>query len=277
MAHQLHSHLNPETPTGEVDDWKGLTDPKERRRRQNRINQRAFRQRKQGRRSSPKEAISPPTIEEPSERVLVLRQQPPQQKDEARCLNNAALATLLEQFSSAVYQSYILGLPHADHLLTLSKVNVFRAFATNMKILGMAPGIEWMHDDAISPFNTMQPGFIEDSDLPVALRPTTLQLTIQHHPWLDFFPYPRMRDNLVLAGDGWDDEQLCVDIMGFWDESVDSGGLLVWGEPSDPDNWEVTEQFLRKYPWLVRGCQGLIEATNRWRATRGENLIFRYL
>jgi hypothetical protein len=37
--------------------------------------------------------------------------------------------------------------------------------------------------------------------------------TVLNHPWLDFFPFPKMRDNLIEAGDDWDDEQLCHDIM----------------------------------------------------------------
>ncbi|KAL4887741.1 hypothetical protein BDV59DRAFT_22127 [Aspergillus ambiguus] len=194
-----------------------------------------------------------------------------------RCLNREEVNRLLEYFSSAAYQSYVLGFPTADHLLTLAKVNVFRAFATNMTILGMNPGMEWMHDDALSPFNTMQPGPTDTSALPMALRPTRIQQKLPHHPWLDFFPHPKMRDNLVEAVDQFDDEQLCLDIMGFWDSSQENCGLLVWGEPSDPDNWEVTEEFLRKYPWTLRGCHSLLQATNRWRRQRGENLIFRYL
>ena len=85
-----------------------------------------------------------------------------------------------------------------------------------------------------------------------------------------------MRDNLIRAGD-FDDDQLCMDIMGFWDMSTESCGLLVWGDPQDLANWEVSEEFIRKWPWVVGGCGELLVSTNRWRATRGEKLIFRYL
>jgi hypothetical protein len=86
-----------------------------------------------------------------------------------------------------------------------------------------------------------------------------------------------MRDNLIRAGDGFDDEQLCVDIMGFWNLSMESCGLLVWGPPEDPGSWEVSEEFIRKWPWVLGGCGDLLVSTNRWRALRGERLIFRYL
>jgi hypothetical protein len=37
--------------------------------------------------------------------------------------------------------------------------------------------------------------------------------------------------------------------------------------------WEVTEGFLRKWGFLLEGCDELIESTNRWRALRGEERL----
>ena len=94
----------------------------------------------------------------------------------------------------------------------------------------------------------------EERRLPVGLRPTELQRSRAHHPWIDFFPSPVMRDNLLRVLDEWDEEDLCTDIMGFWDgTSTGPCGLIVWGEPSVPGNWEVTEGFVRKWGWVVRG------------------------
>lgn len=174
----------------------------------------------------------------------------------------------------------MLGSPTSDHLLMLTKVNVFRAFGHNLKLLGW--NLDNMDDDAISPFNI--PSAPEASaspdygDLPLSLRPTRLQRSTPHHPWLDFFPHPKMRDNMIQAGDEWDDEALCLDIMGFWDNnSTAAPGLLVWGEPWDIRNWELTEAFLKKWQWIVRGCPEIMNSTNSWRARRGEKLIFRYI
>jgi hypothetical protein len=84
-----------------------------------------------------------------------------------------------------------------------------------------------------------------------------------------------MRDNLLRAGNEWDDEELCIDIMGFWDGNVgDSHGLVVWGDPSDPRNWEVQPGFVKKWGWVIRGCDEIIYSTNRWRAKRGEQPLF---
>ncbi|KKK21774.1 hypothetical protein ARAM_001701 [Aspergillus rambellii] len=273
--------------TGKVeseDDWTGLGDAKERRKRQNRLNQRAFRQRKRVERhnaglqqrieemimngevtllpTAPESSVSPGSEISMSSMV--------QQLFEDR------LNKLLEQLSQNACERYAVGSPSADQLLTLCKLNVFRAFASNMLVLGMTPAFEWMHDDAISPFNTMQPGVVEGEKLPVSLRPTPLQRTQSHHPWMDCFPFPKLRDNLIAAGD-FDDDPLCRDIMGVWDTPSESSGLMVWGEPSNAENWEVSEKFLRKWPWVVAGCPELLQSTNRWRSKRGEKMIFRYL
>lgn len=186
---------------------------------------------------------------------------------------------MLQQFAQNAYASYILGSPTADHLLTLTKANVFRAFVHNLKLVGGS--LDNMDDDALSRFSMPAPrekGVPDDySNLPVSLRPTKLQRTVAHHPWLDFFPFPKMRDNCIQAGDDWDDDQLCHDIMGFWESTTDDAGLLVWGDPADVNSWEVTETFLKKWQWLVRGCPELMNSTNAWRARRGEKLIFRYI
>ncbi|EIT73587.1 hypothetical protein AO1008_11858 [Aspergillus oryzae 100-8] len=48
------------------------------------------------------------------------------------------------------------------------------------------------------------------------LRPTTLQRGIPHHPWLDIFPFPRMWDNLIRAGDQLDHEEFTLRSTNVW-------------------------------------------------------------
>ncbi|OJJ77079.1 hypothetical protein ASPBRDRAFT_190417 [Aspergillus brasiliensis CBS 101740] len=280
------------------DDWAGLCDRKERRRRQNRLNQRAYRKRKQAERSSNNNALvirssssqsplginnkneqgnssSSPSSSSPDSNSSQILTRQTLSREASKPEN---IRRIFEHFARVAYESYFRGSPSADHLLTLSKLNVFRAFMTNMSVLGFGNQTTWCDDDdALSVFNTLPPEVIQEKRLPVSLRPTKIQMQVPHHPWLDFFPLPRLRDNLCLMIDRFDDDELCHDVMGFWDNASDTCSLLVWGEPSDPANWEVTEQFIRKWPWVLRGCPELLKSTNRWRQKRGEKMIIRYL
>ncbi|KAJ6122962.1 hypothetical protein N7512_005427 [Penicillium capsulatum] len=293
MSNTPHSPVsqNPATEADleSTDDWAGLTDPIERRRRQNRINQRARRRRQRMQSNNDKNDANSHTDPSTSTAVVAAGSissnstvspssstSPPKVN---ACLSPQFVRVMLEQFVQNAYASYILGSPTADHLLTLTKANVFRAFAHNLKLVGGS--LDDMDDDSLSHFSMQMPrqdGSPQDySNLPVNLRPTKLQRTVAHHPWLDFFPIPKMRDNCIQAGDNWDDDQLCHDIMGFWDSKTDDAGLLVWGDPADINSWEVTETFLKKWQWVIRGCPELMNSTNAWRSRRGEKLIFRYI
>ena len=85
-----------------------------------------------------------------------------------------------------------------------------------------------------------------------------------------------MRDNLIRLQGEYDADELCADLCGgLYDgfDEVELRGILVWGEPWRGDGWEVTEGFARKWGVLLRGCGGLMEATNRYRAARGEGRL----
>ena len=82
-----------------------------------------------------------------------------------------------------------------------------------------------------------------------------------------------MRDNMIAVEEYFDDEELCRDIQAFWDTRNTEAAILVWGFPWDPMNWEITETFLRKWGWIVRGCKDLMDSTNRWRRMRGEKRL----
>jgi hypothetical protein len=182
----------------------------------------------------------------------------------------------LERFATAAYQSYILGCPLADHLLMLTKANVYRAFLHNITLIGLvADGI--CEADVLSPFNLFGPEPPGMTSIPPSLHPTSHQRSLPHHPWLDFFPHPRVRDNLLRAQGSYDKHDFCLDILGFWNPNALDNMLLVWGEPHDSGNWEVTEGFIKKWGWVIQGCPDILHSTNRWRTRRGEHPIFRYL
>lgn len=173
---------------------------------------------------------------------------------------------LIHRFESWAGQIRRAAHPSPSHLPMLIKFNVWRALVSNTYTLGLT--IEQTgDDDALSPFTTNSP--LIPSHLPTALIPTALQKRIPHHPWLDLIPFPRMRDNLIRAGDAWD-EELCGDMMGFFHESSGREGVIVWGEPWDPRGWEASEEFLAYWGWAIEGCCEIVESTNYWRARRGE-------
>ncbi|KAL3455220.1 hypothetical protein BJX64DRAFT_78005 [Aspergillus heterothallicus] len=330
----------------QADNWHGVWDAKERRRRQNRINQRAHRlrtRRQQGyedadpylRGNDPVQvpqpqpstannsllSLEPRPIELPNRRTYPESLPEQVERLESALLtistesrpfpvsipspetsSSAAADTALSIFMSTqaakistlclkipdankkailmrqvarFHSSYKLNCPSADHLLSLTRVNVHRAFVANMVALGVT--WEWMKEESISPFFVSGPAVVPGAvaALPEKMRPTELQRRSVHHTWIDLFPCPVMRDNLIRRGNDWDDEELCVDIMGYWDgNSTGPHGLIVWGEPGDTASWEVTEGFLSKWGWLVRGCVELMRSTNYWRAKRSLRPLF---
>ncbi|KPM40516.1 hypothetical protein AK830_g6071 [Neonectria ditissima] len=179
------------------------------------------------------------------------------------------------------YEDYTLRIPRPAALHVLVRLNVLTALARNAALLGFPPeGL--CRDDFISPHNTRgsriagQPG--ADTACPGPLQPTDLQKTVLHHPWIDLFPFPPFRDNVLMgmAAGLVDDDELCADILEVQDEDLASKpSLIVWGKSSDAMSWEANPSFFRKWGFLVRGCPEIVEATNYWRAKRGEtNVIF---
>ncbi|GKZ38321.1 hypothetical protein AbraIFM66950_010451 [Aspergillus brasiliensis] len=270
---------------------------KERRRFQNRLNQRAWRERQRARKQATclmeeralqyrEEAVTGTLLINPRQHyydsspdlgILARFSENTCQSVGSRIGSSSCLLPhpylyhMLSVYEAAAYRSS-LGNPQADHLLTLAKLNVFRAFVRNIAILGYTR--EWMTDDSLSRFSINGPFQLTASThIPPSLRPTELQQSRPHHPWLDFFPFARLRDNLIRNQDSMDDSQFCRDLMGFWTMPDEANCMLVWGDPWIPMNWELTETFLKKWGGLVKGCPEILWSTNQWRQLRGEKRL----
>ncbi|KAG0123969.1 hypothetical protein HOY82DRAFT_494627 [Tuber indicum] len=156
-------------------------------------------------------------------------------------------------------------LPADGNLIDLLYYSIHRAFESNIKTLGLTIQQMAQHD-RISDFNSIS---LEDgtAHLPPALRPTLLQVSVIHHPWIDVFPSARLRENLLRAGHSYDPDQLCSSIMGSG-RGLGDNGFLVWGDPWDPYNWEATENLAYGWAWMFEGCADIIHSTNTWRSKR---------
>ena len=164
---------------------------------------------------------------------------------------------ILQRFEAFAQQLYIIHSPQLAILPILSQFNFIRALLANMDTLSLSS--KQMGDDALSPFNS--PHYHRHGAsprLPDGLRPTALQSTTLHHPWIDLLPMPEMRDNLFRRGlDCFDEEKFCHALRGRIPGH--DPGMLIWGEPWDPNGWEVTEAFARTwgfYDLLMSGEPG---------------------
>ncbi|KAL5331442.1 hypothetical protein ACEPPN_000972 [Leptodophora sp. 'Broadleaf-Isolate-01'] len=204
-----------------------------------------------------------------------------------------------------------------DHLLHLIQFNVLRAFISNKRTLNLLL-TGWTNQPPSTNKCPLSGPYRDDTmvyplnpNIPFALAPTSLQQTQPHSIWVNFFPFPRIRDNLIMYEGDFDHWELLEDLVGelmslmptrekretppdkiisghtpTWTVPLPSGhdedevtsdrkGLIVWGEPHDMKSWEATPGFLAKWAWIVEGCDELIDSTNRWRLTRGEEPVVR--
>jgi hypothetical protein len=182
----------------------------------------------------------------------------------------------MKQFAEHARLSYMRQTPAIEHLPLLIQYNVNSAFSHNAKLLGIC--VEYYDWNGISPFTKQGPmlGLTSQGrvEWPVSLQPTELQTSVDHHPWIDLFPWPRLRDNMLQAFESLkvgDEDELCHDVSDY----DGAPSLIIWGSPWDPRGWEVSTKFLQKWAWLLSGCVDLLGATNYWRAKRGERLITR--
>ncbi|KAJ5769086.1 hypothetical protein N7520_003645 [Penicillium odoratum] len=148
--------------------------------------------------------------------------------------DSTTIESLMAKIESWAYNQSLRGTPSAENLLTLVHFNVFKAMAYNALILGL--GTNWLKEDALSLFNALGPAQMNTpaDPLPMSLQPTMLQHIVPHNPWLDLLPLPRLRDNLLLAGDALNESKLYTDILGFLGCSTEGSGLVVRGESWDP-------------------------------------------
>ncbi|KAK5311759.1 hypothetical protein LTR93_011601 [Exophiala xenobiotica] len=268
-----------------AEDWTGITSSAERRKLQNRLNKRSQYQRK--RQQLQKDRVGAKIIDQgglpttsTSSREYALKGSPDMMfkvlRQACEVFETPDVSQKVFALANRAYVDYTMNAPRLSQLPLLITLNVNIAMAKNATIMGFKREILCL-EESISPLNCSGPSQVPIT-YPRSLEPTTVQQNIVHHPWLDVFPFPRFRDNVIqaCAANVMDDDDLCADISEISQENTEKPSLIVWGESSNPYCWEASILFFRKWGWLLKGCPEVLKATNKWRQSRGEKLLHWY-
>ncbi|KAF3935805.1 hypothetical protein ABW19_dt0204586 [Dactylella cylindrospora] len=271
---------------GPEEDWTGTVDPKVRRKLQNRLNQRAYRRRKMLEKaekikntktvletmtspaSTSQSSNGPMSFNTVDDQILPLQSAMMRADNTVHPIfrRGSQCIIVTDPKNNGYRLRYIPPKIAPDNLLlSLIHYNVIRAFLSNLQYFNI-PLAALMSDEVLSPFCTSS---TVPENLPTALQPTPMQMLYPHHPYIDLFPCPKARDNMIMMMTRDKDaveEAVCDDLCCTEGES----GLVVWGPPERIESWEITPHFAGKWSWLVKGCFELQRATNKWREARGD-------
>lgn len=113
-------------------------------------------------------------------------------------------------------------------------ISVYTALFNNGKMLGLTCG--FVIPSKSSPC---------EAHIPEALHPTPLQLTTLHQLWIDRFPFPKMRDNMISLNRIFHEEDFLEDLFNMQSFEIRPGGKC-W----DPSAWKMGKIFGQKWGYL---------------------------
>ncbi|KAK4501060.1 hypothetical protein PRZ48_006866 [Zasmidium cellare] len=139
---------------------------------------------------------------------------------------------------AGIHPAFISGLNSTNDSEALPLIpiplNVYSALYKNGEFLGLACS------NCIPALSTPA-----GPNVPESLRPTSVQLMTIHPPWIDRFPFPKMRENFILLLGVVDPEEFLNDIFNSPSFTVQAGGSS-W----DPKVWGIEESFKKKWGFL---------------------------
>ncbi|TFA99419.1 hypothetical protein CCMA1212_008651 [Trichoderma ghanense] len=108
----------------------------------------------------------------------------------------------------------------SDHLLHLIHFNVLRGLSYNKKVIKPNALLECT-GNASARLRRVLPHPLPETisspsplRLPESLAPTRLQLSCPHSNWIDVFPFPKMRDNLIRWENYFSHAEFLTDLLG---------------------------------------------------------------
>jgi hypothetical protein len=288
------------------ENWRGKNDPAERRRIQNRLNQRAFRERQRSgettKSASPHEDDDDDDDEE--DKIKGGDDDDDDEDDEGEDESSSEDEDDDEDDDEDAEQSNpgspppgpgparphfngqvsraactpATSMPSTDNpwdeLAQLINRNFMQAVSANARRLGLnltALG---------SGTATSTPRLRNPANLPPTLKPVEVQHQLPHDPLIDTIPHARLRFNVLraIATGNLDAARFSaclrrsgavVNVQG----EARRSGLIVWNFPEQLASWELSEGFVMIWGFLLEGCEDFVAATNVWRSRRGERSL----
>lgn len=200
------------------DTWFGVHDKRLRKRIQDRLAQRARRQRLQQSRNQ--EAVPDSRIVS-SQRISKLNHQALSSEHRQPILRNST-------------EAFTLTLAQDTHYLPRPNASIFSALFNNGRLLGIPCsycGLEKSKPTQLS--------------VPYSLRATQLQINVAHRTFIDRFPFPAFRNNLIYFDALIDMEQFLDDLFNLY-----SFSLEFERPPWDPRAWRIGPEFEKKWGYL---------------------------
>lgn len=266
------------------ENWRGKNDPAERRRIQNRLNQRAFRQRQRAG-ESPKQyrpRAGSAKAEDHDDEDDDSASSSSEDEDEADSpqsesdhpspnAEGPSTSESSEAQSSSTTDAQT-GLVW-DELARIINRNFMQAAVQNAQHLGV--NLQALQQGAL-----VKTPRTANRQIPQALIPVEAQFQIAHDPIIDILPHARLRYNILhgIATGQVNAAEFSQrlrtsgsleQVNGNWQRR----GMVVWTDPHQTGSWELSEPFVRRWCFLLNNCEDLLAATNVWRGRRGERLF----
>ncbi|KAF2674579.1 hypothetical protein BT63DRAFT_449568 [Microthyrium microscopicum] len=209
------------------DDWHDVVDRKKRKQIQDRLAQRARRKRlAKDKKSIPND--TPTGIN----KTIGLQAGQVQASTDCQCSRGCICS--VNQFSSDHSSVTDTSVEHHASYVE-PKAHSFNAILMQTgKLLGIRCGMSFPCKSNPAP-----------RDTPECLQPTLLQLSAVHWQWIDRFPFPDFRDEIILNSGNIDEEEFLEDLF-----SIDAFTLSRGGNPFDFSTYTINPHFQIRWGYL---------------------------